>query len=273
MKKITSPIISFTIAAILIMLIFSGCEKVIVIPLKQSDPNIVVEGVIIDRVQPFSIRITTTQDFFSKEKAPVVTDATVYIIENTGTTDTLFYTSDGVYKTHNNRIAIVGRTYNLLILRNGKTYTAQTEMQPKFKMDSLNYYYAEANAFIPAGFKIIMSGQEPPEPGNYLRIIALRNDSVVVDPFKYIVYDDALVNGSYIVSELPYNFHYNDSVQIVTLGITKEYNNYLVALSTQQSNSGSPFDSPPANPPSNLSKGAIGYFTAASVDTLALRIQ
>ena len=271
MKKTT--IVNLLFAILLISILFSSCEKVIDIPLQQSDLKIVVEGTIIDKLQPFSIRITATQDFFSKEKAPVVTDATVYIIDNTGITDTLFYTTDGVYKTHTNRIAVVGRTYNLLILRGGNTYTAQTEMQPKFKMDSLNYYYAEANAFIPAGFKIIMSGQEPPEPGNFLRIIALKNDSIVVDPFKYIVYDDVFVNGSYIVSELPYNFQYNDSVQIVTLGITKGYNNYLVALSTQQSNSGSPFDSPPANPPSNLSKGAIGYFTAASVDTLALRIQ
>ena len=96
MKKITSPIIQYTIVAISILLIFSGCEKVIDIPLQQSDLKIVVEGTIIDKAQPFSVRITSTQDFFSKEKAPVVTGAMVYIIDNTGITDTLFYTTDGV---------------------------------------------------------------------------------------------------------------------------------------------------------------------------------
>jgi hypothetical protein len=273
MKKYFSPLRICFLSGLLGLLSFYGCEKVIDVPLKESDPSLVIEGILIDRPQPFSVKITTTKDFFTNERAPVVTDAQVVILDNVGNADTLFYTTDGIYKTKTNRSGVVGRTYHLLITRNNHLYTAETELREPFIMDSLNYYYTEGNAFSPAGFKVIMSGQEPPAPGNYLRIIAIKNDSIIKDQFPYLAYDDGIVNGSYIVSELPHNFNYLDSVQVVTLGITKGYYDYLNAVSTQKSNQGTPFDSPPANPPTNLSKGAIGYFTAASVDSLQLRIQ
>jgi len=273
MRKKKSFLRIITLTGILVLLVLYGCEKVIDVPLKEADPSLVIESVLTDKTQPFTVKITTTKDFFTNEKAPVVEDAQVYIVDNAGNADTLYYTADGIYKTKTDRRGVVGRIYHLLIARNNKFYSAEAEMREPFLMDSLNYYFAEGNSFVPPGFKVLLSGQEPPAAGNYLRIIAVRNDSVQKDPFPYLVYDDGIVNGSYIVSELPYNFNYLDSVQIITWGITKGYYDYLNSVSVQKSNQGTPFDSPPANPPTNLSKGAIGYFAAVSVDSLQLRIQ
>jgi hypothetical protein len=81
------------------------------------------------------------------------------------------------------------------------------------------------------------------------------------------------VNAKYIQASFPFPFQQNDSVRVDQFAITKQWYNYLIAAQTEASKSGSPFDSPPANPVSNVTGGAIGYFAVVNLQRAAIRLK
>jgi hypothetical protein len=199
---------------------------------------------------------------------PVVDNAQVYISDDMGNTDTLFYNGNGFYLTAVNRSVVQGRTYSLKVIHDGVQYDAISRV-PDYKMalDSITYVYHEQSTFFEEGYNIIINGQENPLPGDFIRFITYKNDTIQTDPFKYFISDDLYVNGSYIVAQVPFTFQSGDTARVEILSIDRAYYRYLYTISTQVANTGGPFDSAPANPPTNLTNGAVGYFAACSIDS------
>ena len=78
--------ISLFIAFLLIL--FAACEKVIVIDLKDTEPQIVIDGTVTDQPGPYTVKISKTGDKYSTSKYPAVYGAIVKIAENTGYSET-----------------------------------------------------------------------------------------------------------------------------------------------------------------------------------------
>lgn len=246
------------------LFLLNACQEVIEIDLSSSEPKLVVESLISDQTEPFRVKLTLLAPYFNSSN-PAVTTAEVYISDNTGNMDTLYHTANGFYETIGNRQGVLGRIYSLLVLYDGQSYTASSTIPAnKMNLDSISYIYNQASTFIEEGYNVILNGQENGSTIDYYRFVFWKNDTLQTDPFKYFVTDDEQVQGNYIQAQTPYNFQTGDTARVEIQSIDRGYFDYLIAVSTQQQNTGGPFDSPPANPPSNVSNGALGYFAAVA---------
>jgi hypothetical protein len=96
----------------------------------------------------------------------------------------------------------------------------------------------------------------------------MRNDTLVTDSIsKVFVTDDRLVDDMYImgawVTFVPeYEFKPGDTVTLITSSITKEYYDFIIELQTEIGYKDPLFSGPPANVSTNLTNGAVGYFSA-----------
>ena len=64
-----------------------------------------------------------------------------------------------------------------------------------------------------------------------------------------------------------------DTVRVEQYAINQKYYEFLVDLNAQQSRSGSPFDSPPANLNNNISNGALGYFSVVNMEEARIIVE
>lgn len=247
-------------------LLISSCTKVVTIELDDPEEKLVVESLISDANEPFKVKLSLIAPYFNDVNPPV-DNAQVYIQDDLGNTDTLFYSGSGYYLTTVNRQAVQGRTYTLTVIHNGITYNAVSRV-PDYKMmlDSISFIYNEASTFIEEGYNVILNAQENSAEGDFVRFLFYKNDTLQTDPFKYFISDDLYVNGNYIVAQVPYNYQTGDTARVEIQSIDRGYYKYLYTLSTQVQNTGGPFDSAPANPPTNLTNGALGYFAAGTRD-------
>lgn len=248
------------------VIFISSCTKVVTIELENTDPKLVVESVITDQAQPFRVKLTMTAPYFDESNPPVA-DAMVYISDDMGNLDTLTYNGDGFYLTNGNRQTQQGHSYFLKIVHNGTIYEAESRV-PDYKMnvDSISLIYNEASTFIEEGYNVILNGQENASTVDFVRFQFYKNDTLQTDPFKYFISDDIYVNGNYIIAQVPYNYQSGDTARVEIQSIDRGYYKFLYTLSTQAQNTGGPFDTAPANPPSNLTNGALGYFAACTID-------
>jgi hypothetical protein len=114
--------------------------------------------------------------------------------------------------------------------------------------------------------KVICFIRDPVETENYYRIKYSVNGEPVDDHGDLTIYSDKLFNGKLIgLNQGNFVFSENDTLTIEVQSIDKAAYDYFTTL---KSISG--FESlesaSPANPTSNFSNGALGYFSAYSYD-------
>lgn len=258
------------------LLVFSACEKVIYPDLSNGKTLVVIQGRISTDSAPWMVKLTYTQDYFSGAKPKTISGAVVTVSDNLGYLDTLYESSvdtlKGQYFTQKFNKCIPGNIYTLTAVVDGKTYTVAERCPFQKPIDSLTYEFRKKSGFIREGYYVTEHAQENEGPGDYYLWEIYRNDTLIND-FGYFVNDDAFVNGNYIRASFPFPFQQNDSVRVDQFAITKQWYNYLIAAQTEASKSGSPFDSPPANPVSNVTGGAIGYFAVVNLQRAAIRLK
>ena len=256
----------------LISLIFfslQGCKKVIEVNLKKAAPQIVINGEVNNLSGPYKITISKSADFTSDNNFPPVSEAFVTISGN-GITDTLEEKEPGIYFTHSLK-GKSGQRYSLSVSVNGKNYTSSSVMPKQVHLDSLTFVLGRSNNIYP-----VANFQDPAGEDNYYQFIEFVNGKRFSNGRGNSVFDDRLSDGRYITRTL-----YDDSADIkkgVTLRvqmncIDKQVFTYLNEL-LQISGNGGGFSSPaPANPDSNISGGALGYFSANTVSSKTVEIQ
>ena len=251
------------------VILWVGCKKVIDVKLKNATQQTIISGEVNDLSGPYKVTISKSVDFTSNNNFPPVSGAFVTITGN-GITDTLSEDGPGVYFTKK-LIGRPGKAYSLLVKAEGNTYTATSTMPDPVQLDSLTFLLGRNNDIY-----AVANFQDPKEAVNYYQFIQYANGEKFKNGRGNSVFDDRLSNGRYISMAL-----YDDSSDIksgVTLTvqmncIDKYVYNYLNEL-LQISGNGGGFSSPtPANPQSNISGGALGYFSANTVSYKTVKIQ
>jgi hypothetical protein len=254
---------SFELAFLLILLL-SGCEKVIEIDLNDASPNIVIEGLVTDKRGPYTVSISKTGSYFNQPSLETVSGATVVMTDDFSNIDTLNESTPGLYITSRIR-GIYERTYTLKVIAEGKEYSGSTRLADRVPIDSLRLRKG-----ILQGFNFDDDDDEQfdlhcffrdPRDKNYYRIRVFKNDSINTESYR--LYDDQYANG--IITDI--------IVSHATLGNTyrielwsldrKTYLYYNTLGDLMYSNP--IFGSTPSNPVTNLSNGALGYFGSYSV--------
>jgi hypothetical protein len=266
----------FRLAALSLILLFAllpalSCKKVINVDLNDAAPKIVIEGEVTDQVGPFTVKVTQTVPFSASNEFPGVTGAVVTI---TDSANALVYPlaekSPGNYSTSTLR-GFPGHTYLLSVAVGGKTYTASSKMPFAVKLDSVGF--AE-NRDINNNKEInaVVNFQDPTGLGNDYRFVEHVGTRLVPDIF---VFEDRLSDGRYIQQALYNDSAYlqkGDTLTVDMYCIDPAIYHYFFAL-LQVAGDNNFQTATPANPDTNISGGALGYFSAHTVRTEKIAIE
>jgi hypothetical protein len=255
------------------LFVFPGCQKVINVDLNEAAPRIVIEGVINDRRGPYTVIISKSGSYFNQPVLPPVSGAKVTINDNFGNADTLKEENPGIYITSRTK-GIPGRTYSIRVLSENVEYEGVSTMNSHVNIDSLKLVKSDVQRFDFGGnnpndihLEIHCYFRDPDEK-NYYRIKVFRNDSINTQSYR--LYDDQYTNGQETELRVS-NAEAGSKYRIELLSLDKQTYGYYRTLDDLLFINPF-FGSTPANPESNLSNGALGYFGAVAVSSKTIVI-
>jgi hypothetical protein len=152
---------------------------------------------------------------------------------------------------------------------NGIRYVATSTMPAPVPLDSIALQ--KVKSFSSTEVLVNAYFTNPANINNYFNLVEVYNGVAQTNNY---VYNDQLLEGQSVVVSLHnrgnnLSFQSGDTVAVVLQCIDKNVYNYLEAFK-QVMNASSL--TTPANPPSNFSNGALGYFNACSVSQKSLII-
>jgi hypothetical protein len=241
----------------------AGCKKVIQVNLNGAAPQIVIEGEVTNGDGPFQVKISNTVNFSATNTFPPVSGAMVQVTDsNTGVVYVYNETTPGIYLS-NGFGGAVNHTYQFSAAIAGTTYTASSTMPAAVLLDSVSFL-RNVDLNNKSAINAVVNFQDPPGLGNYYQFTEFVNGFQVPDIF---VFEDRLSDGKYVRDAL-YNdtirLHHNDTVLMKMYCVDKNIYNYFFTLAAVTGNN-SFRSASPANPNSNISNGALGYFSAHTV--------
>jgi len=256
--------ISFALFIFLLMGLW-GCRKVIDVNLNDAAPQLVVEGNIYNAPGPYSIQLSKTINYSSLNEFPPVIGAAVFVKDITdGVTDTLQESSAGKYITKKIQ-GLSGHSYQLQIGTGGQTYSAYTTLPAPVPFDSVSF-----EKIARPGGKVdwyaVINYKDPAGENNYYLFTLWVNGRKINNTFAF---DDRLSDGRYVSRTLRTDSAYiqqGDSVMVTMNHMGKEGYQYYSSF-TQATGNGALQSVSPANPVSNLSNKALGYFLAGAIQT------
>jgi hypothetical protein len=248
-----------------------GCDKEISLVLDNNEPVLVIDGSITDQVGPYFVQLSMTSPINNPTRVIGVNNARVIITDQAGIKDSLEFVSNGLYQTKKIR-GTEGGTYNLEVMVDQKKYTASTSMPKKVNLDSLRINTFPFNGEI--RYSIIPVYLDPITLGNSYRFIQKINDTL--DP-TFHIFNDNLNNGK--VNQRPLRggddklkIKPRDNVFVEMQCISNTSYIYYNSLD-QQSGAGPGGGTAPSNPPSNIVGGALGIFSAHTVQRKTVTIR
>jgi len=250
---------------------FSGCDKVISPQYKDNQSKLVIEGNITNQAGPYFVKITRSLRLPETGLYPTVNNATVTISDDAGNNETLIAQGNGIYQT-NTLIGIEGRTYTLTVNVDYQTYTAKSTMPQRVPFDSVK---VESTTFIGSEveYNIIPIYTDPVVKGNNYRFVLLLNDSLIN---QQLVQNDEVKNGVVNTVRLEIDdddlkLKKGDMVTLHMQCIDKSVALFYTTLALM-ADSGPGGGTTPNNPPNNLSNGALGLFSAHTIEKKTARI-
>jgi hypothetical protein len=241
-----------------------SCQKVINVDLNSAALKLVIAANVTDQPGPYSVTLSQTVNFTQDNNFPPVRGARVLITDNAGNIDTLTEFLPGVYQTSALQ-GVPGRTYTLTVSTGGETYTGSSTMPPPVSIDTLTI----RNGFNGKNKIVTLYFRDPAGIDNYYHVVEKVNNIIPVDgkivlPTLGSVHSDRLSDGT----EIEYSPGGDNQPDLVAGDTVSAYlqcidkNVYNYYRTAQQNGSTSTTLS---NPVTNLSNGALGYFSAYSV--------
>lgn len=246
----------FYIVPLILAFGFTSCQKVIDVDLNSAEPKIVIEAYLAND-GTCSIWLTQTVNFDEPNNFPPVSGAVIRLSDDAGKSELISESTvtPGFY--YGTTISgMPGRTYTLEVTVDGKTYTAKEKMADTVSIDSVNLqkgFFRDVN-------NIHVYFTDPKGLENWYRITHVVNNEVrnTLDVTEDIGRDGQQFDATLFVGEDD-TLKSNDSVYIQLWNIDKGSYKYYSTL-FQAEGGGDP-GATPANPVSNFSNGALGFFS------------
>ena len=241
----------------------SSCQQVINVDLNSASPEIVIDGSISDQPGPYTVTLSQTVNYNEDNTFPPVTGAIVVISDDAGNVDTLKEVTAGTYQTSKLQ-GVHNRTYTLSVTSNGENYSATSTMPQSVFI----YSIAVVSGSISKDLNLLVSFFDPKDVDNYYHIFEeiTRVQSASRDTTLYTLgttISDRLSDGEEIIFSLssdPHQLKEGDTVLVSLQCVDKNVYNYFRTALQNGSTSTSL-----SNPVTNLSNGALGYFSAYAV--------
>jgi hypothetical protein len=251
-----------------------SCTEEVNLKLDDGFTRIVVEGDFSTDTTKHIVKLRTTSSYFYSQNPPVVSGASVNITDGTQIFNlTEIPSGSGNYYTDSTIYGLIGKNYtlninNVDIDKNGKneSYKADGYIFPKWQIDSIRAFYKENEDGTP-GYEIRGYGVEPGEHNDYYLWNYYINGKLGSDSlYKTFIADDRFFNGVVMPGVPIFEFieaKEGDTIIVETNSISQDYYKFTFALISEALIGGG-FMGPPANVPSNVDGGAMGYFKTSA---------
>jgi hypothetical protein len=249
----------------------TSCEKIIDVDLNVANPAPVFEAVL-ESDSTCYVNASLTSSYYDNSTSPPITNAVMTLTDQLGNSEVLTHEGDGIYR-GNTIIGAIGNTYTLSINLDGALYSASSTIQPVTLIDSCSVQ--DRGSFFggggtgPTEYFVYVNYTDPGNLTNYYAVQTTYYDSVEAQyTTAYRIADDELSNGTSTRSFTTFvGFESGDTLNIELASIDKATHLYFKTL--EDALSGAGFASAaPANPTTNFSEGALGYFGAWSKDEI-----
>ncbi len=278
--------------SVVVILLYSSCEKEVNINLNTGEAKLVVDGqietdgyplvILTKSIGYFSkIDLSTLQNSFVHDAVVTVSDGGNSIKLREYSLDTGLNGSNKFYlysiDTSDPRAfsfrGIPEHYYKLTIEYEGKTYESTTKIPAVKGIDSLWFRRPSGNPKVETAALMFVKFSDPDSAGNYIRYFTKRNNEIYYPGFNS-VYDDAIVNGTTIDSlnlAAGYNrgtepnldsfgyFFRGDTVTLRWCAIDRDVFEFFRTFEYATGTVGNPFAAP-VNVLSNIKGGALGVW-------------
>lgn len=256
-----------SISIIFIAFLFTGCEKVVDLKYKSNQSRIIIEGNITNEAGPYFVKITKSISLPDTGAYPAIDNAIVSISDDAGNSEILTPQGNGTYRT-TGLAGVEGRTYTLTVQAEDQTYTAQSTMPRQVSFDSVKVEKVVVTG--ETEYNLIPVYKDPVAKGNNYRFLLSVNNKLINQHF---VQNDEIRNGLVNTLRLEINdddleLKPEDLVDIQMQCIDKKVALFYTALALM-ADSGPGGGTTPNNPPNNISNGALGVFSAHTVQTMS----
>jgi hypothetical protein len=264
---------------IVLLLIFSSCEKVIDVDVPSIEPKLIIDAsfeVLFDETPVTAntiVKLRLSADYFD-EAIPTVTNATVFITNLSNNTVINFSDADvdGNYEPITTFIPADDVDYELTVIHNNETYKGKAS-----KVKSSQFISVEQ------GDETLFSGKETEVKVSFTDNASEENFYLFdFENNSFLSIEDRFFNGT----DYNFSFFYQEdeielptTVRVKMSGITKEYFTYFRILINQSGqNSGGPFQSIPSSLLGNVINTTnevnfpLGYFHISETDTYLLSL-
>lgn len=250
---------------IVIASLITSCEKVVDLKYKSNLSEIVIEGNITNEPGPYFVKITRSIPLPETGTYPTVDNAAVTISDDNNNSEVLIPQGNGMYRTAA-LIGTIGSTYTLTVQADNKTYTAQSTMPPRVPFDSIKV--EKLRMVGDTSYNFIPVYHDPVQKGNKYQFVLSLNNKLINQHF---VQNDEVRNGAVNTVGLEINdddleFKKGDVISIKMQCIDKNVALFYTTLALI-ADSGPGGGTTPSNPPANISNGALGIFSAHTVQT------
>lgn len=268
---------------IITLFVLTSCEKTVELDLENSTPKIVIEGLVTDREGHQYVKVSRSAGFYSTGKTPRVSDATVMIADDQGNTFSFVHNpnshadSTGYYLPETPLTGAIGRTYTLTVVADGQTYEASDTMFRLTPIDKLEYRINEEEQEDPEDdgrfYELLLFVKEPQDTKDYYLFKSFRNGALEYQNDTDVYYaDDELIGENIDGISLPLFYAVDDVAKIEVQSLSRQAFIFYRDLSKLLNNDGGMFGTPPANPRTNLSNDAVGFFQVSAIQSAELVI-
>lgn len=237
-----------------------SCEEVIVLDLKETPPQTVVEANLDAGEGTCQVLISKSNGFYDTKSFEKVGNASIELFDNSGSNYTFSKINDGEYLSDNINV-ISGEEFTIKITIDNIIYQASALAPFPVVLDSLEPI--ESSGGMRGGnnsetqYDIFLNWTDLANEVDFYRAKLTTNGEYQAD--DYFLYDDKNQDGNDIrASLIRKTFEEGDTVQIELVSINKAVYKYFSDLSAIQSNGLNA--TTPFNPKSNFDNNALGYF-------------
>lgn len=280
-------------------MLLNACVEEVNLPLRDPEPQLVVEGLLSNDPVPYEVKLSYTGVFASGRFLPsrlAVNGALVSISDDKGVRTVLEqdFLEPGTYRTADpNFVGVVGRTYSVTIVTpDEKKYVSRPErLNAVPPINRLYAEFAERTRTRPDGYEIYIDTQDPAESQNYYRWTAYGfSNRPCGNPYAWVpffsrginIFDDRNINGKEVkrrnvLFSAMYGsgFHF---IEVAQYAMSREAYQFWQLYNEQLNRTGSILDPLPAPIKGNVVNAdnpddiALGYFQVSGIARRKLKI-
>jgi len=265
--------LKYTFIFTLLTMLFSSCEEVETVELKSAEEKYVIEGNLSNLLGSATISISRTKNADVSGSFNGISGAVVTITDESGKVSRLTESNAiGIY-TDPFLKGIPETNYRLKVAIDGQTFTAASKMPSKSKLEAVGQL--EASALDGKRKFSTVKFNDPAGKGHAYRFIEYRNG--IYNKVISVINDELFDGNSTLQVLRPKSFtedtRYNvgDQIKIEFLNIDAPVFKYWFSSDKGIQSIGE--NTTPINPASNIDGGALGYFSAHSLQSMEYTVK